>query len=514
MTKRVLGNIRLSDDHDETTSPARQRAGLTSWASAMDYEIVGWAEDVDISGDLPPWKRPSLGRWLGDDPPVEFDVVASTKIDRLSRDLGDFVGLIKWASQRGKFLVAYMDSVDTSTSTGELVAKVLAIFAEFERKQIAGRVRDSYELARSEGRWHGGTVPYGYFPKKQAKGEGWKLIPDPVSSKVFQTIVKQFLGGMSLTQIAHGLNETGNLPPHDYYREKAGKEVAGARWRATSLRLILASRAPLGVAEKAGQVLRGPDGLPVKRAEAIISRSDWDQVQIRLQAIAKEPTRSRKASRLLRIAFCIDCGHPLYRQINRKNGIEREYYRCRGWRDKLNDCQNSSLSGKDLQDAVEKALLGTIGDFEVTEEVHVPAEDHSRQLEEATEALTDLLRRSAGKSEAVQKVYQAQIDALEGVIERLSALPASAARVELRPTGTTYATLWEASDDEERRTLLLRSGVRIEAGRSDGPGISLGVYERTQRDDQVVLLGTLGRVRYAFYVPSDLVARSTRLQPQ
>lgn len=508
---RVLCCIRLSHETDETTSPERQRAGLIAWAEAHGHTIVGWAEDIDVSGDLAPEERPSLGPWLTDDPPVEFDVIASTKIDRLSRNLGDFVDLIEWTSQRGKHVVAYMDSVDTSTPTGELVAKVLAIFAEFERKAIAARTRDSYELAIKDGRWHGGTVPYGYFPEKQPKGEGWKLVPDPESSRYFREIVDKFIQGTSLTQLAAELNDSGLLPPHEFYRQKAGKELQGSKWSGTSLRLILRSRAPLGVIERHGEVVRGPDGLPVRRAEPIISRADWDKVQARLDEISKTPMRTRKTSPLLRIAFCIECGQPLYRQTNRKNGIEREYYRCRGWRDKLNDCKISSLSGKLLQEVTEKVLLDTIGDFEVMEEVYIPAESHTQELVEATEALTDLLERSAGKHAAVRAVYQRQIDALEAQIERLSALPEAPARKELRPSGSTYRELWEVSNDGERRWLLLKAGVRIEAGPIGEFGwVSVGAFQRSDRGDQAVLLGTHESLRYAFYVPRDLIERATR----
>lgn len=508
---RVLCCIRLSHETDETTSPERQRAGLIAWAEAHGHTIVGWAEDIDVSGDLAPEERPGLGPWLTDNPPVEFDVIASTKIDRLSRNLGDFVDLIEWTGQRGKYLVAYMDSVDTSTPTGELVAKVLAIFAEFERKAIAARTRDSYELAIRDGRWHGGTVPYGYFPEKQPKGEGWRLVPDPESSKYFREIMERFIQGTSLSQLAAELNDSGLLPPHEFYRQKAGKELQGTKWSGTSLRLILRSRAPLGVIERHGEVVRGPDGLPVRRAEPIISRAEWDKVQARLDEIAKTPMRTRKTSPLLRIAFCIECGQPLYRQINRKNGIEREYYRCRGWRDKLNDCRSSSLSGKDLHEATEQALLSAIGDFEVMEEVYIPAESHTQELVEATEALTDLLERSAGKHSAVRAVYQRQIDALEAQIERLSALPEAPARKELRPSGSTYRELWEVSNDSERRWLLTKAGVRIEAGRITGENwIPVPRYEREVRDDQAVLVGAHRRVRFALYVPRDILERSTR----
>lgn len=266
--------------------------------------------------------------------------------------------------------------------------------------------------------------------------------------------------------------------------------------------------------EVKGDVVRGDDGLPVQRAEPIISREDWDAVQKRLDQIAKTPSRSAKTSPLLGIAYCLDCGQPLYRLRNvkkTKSGESvNEYYRCRGWRDKLNDCQNSSLKSKDLYLTVEKALLGAIGDLEILEEVHIPAEDHTKALEEAQEALSDLLERSAGKSKAIKDVYQAKIDSLEAVIERLSDLPPSVARVELRPTGTTYRAMWEACDLDERRALLLKAGVRIEAGRLGKDWISVGRFQRPERYDAAVQVGVHEHLRFAFFVPKDLAARATR----
>lgn len=512
---RVLGNIRLSNETDETTSPARQRAGLTSWADALGHTIVGWAADIDVSGAIPPGERPELGRWLGTDPPTEYDIIASTKIDRLSRDLGDFVNLIDWAADHGKYIVAYMDSVDTSTPTGELVAKVLAIFAEFERKTIAKRTLDSYELAVSEGRWHGGTVPYGYFPEKQPKGEGWKLAVDPESSETFREVVEWFLGGKSLTEIAFRLNEAGTLSPTEFYRKRSGKDLVGTKWSGTSVSVILRSRSPLGVVERNGEVMRGVDGLPVKRARAIISRSDWDLVQARLEQISIARPRSRDVSPLLQVAFCINCGNPEYRLRNKKKTKAgekvNEYYRCRGWRDKLNNCPNSSLRAENLHRLVEKCLLDAIGDVEVLTEVYFPGNDRSKDLADASAALTDLLDKTAGKPKEVQKVYEAKIAALEALITSLSLLPALEARTEMVPSGATYRELWDASDAEERRALLLKAGVRIEAAPASGDWVSVGRFERPERYDEAVSLGVQEGIQYAFYLPKDLLSRTTGL---
>jgi hypothetical protein len=79
-----------------------------------------------------------------------------------------------------------------------------------------------------------------------------------------------------------------------------------------------------------------------------------------------------------------------------------------------------------------------VGDLQVLERVLIPAESHKAELEDATAALADLLEKSAGKPEAVQRVYARQIELQETRVAVLSALPETTERVELRPTGKTY----------------------------------------------------------------------------
>ncbi|WP_269757228.1 recombinase family protein [Streptomyces sp. CNZ748] len=61
---RVLGVVRLSRVSDETTSPERQRRSIQRWADQEGHVVVGWVEDIDVSGGVEPWKRPEFGKWL------------------------------------------------------------------------------------------------------------------------------------------------------------------------------------------------------------------------------------------------------------------------------------------------------------------------------------------------------------------------------------------------------------------------------------------------------------------
>jgi site-specific DNA recombinase len=71
---RVLGRLRLSRSTDESTSIDRQRELITQWADLNDHTVVGWAEDIDVSGSVDPFDTTQLGDWLSSRAP-EFDVI-------------------------------------------------------------------------------------------------------------------------------------------------------------------------------------------------------------------------------------------------------------------------------------------------------------------------------------------------------------------------------------------------------------------------------------------------------
>ena len=58
---RVLGRIRLSRLTDESTSAERQRELIEQWSAMHDHEVVGWAEDLDVSGSVDPFDTRALG---------------------------------------------------------------------------------------------------------------------------------------------------------------------------------------------------------------------------------------------------------------------------------------------------------------------------------------------------------------------------------------------------------------------------------------------------------------------
>lgn len=94
--KRALVVTRLSRVTDATTSPERQRETCLELCGQRGYEVVGTAEDLDVSaGKTTPFDRPQLGDWLTNRH-HEFDVLVVFRMDRIVRRLLDLADLIRW----------------------------------------------------------------------------------------------------------------------------------------------------------------------------------------------------------------------------------------------------------------------------------------------------------------------------------------------------------------------------------------------------------------------------------
>lgn len=84
------------------------------------------------------------------------------KLDRMSRSLSDFVNILQEFKAHKVEFVSSQESFDTSSPYGELIVKILMVFAEFERTSIINRVTQAYAHRSEMGFYMGGRQPYGF----------------------------------------------------------------------------------------------------------------------------------------------------------------------------------------------------------------------------------------------------------------------------------------------------------------------------------------------------------------
>ncbi len=149
---RVLAYVRVSTDEQGRTgvSLAAQRTAI-----AAEVERRGWTlADVilDEGQSAASLDRPGLRSALERIAAGEAEVLMATKLDRLSRSVGDFASLLEWFTEADAALVALDLALDTSTPGGRLVANVFASVAEWERSIIASRTKEGMAELRAQGR--------------------------------------------------------------------------------------------------------------------------------------------------------------------------------------------------------------------------------------------------------------------------------------------------------------------------------------------------------------------------
>jgi DNA invertase Pin-like site-specific DNA recombinase len=148
----VIGYTRVSTDEqaDSRLGLDAQREVISGYAAAHGWNVE-WYSDEGVSGKT--LDRPELQAALAHlaDRRSEVSGLVVAKLDRLSRSVADFAGLLERAQRQHWSVVAIDLGVDTSTSAGELVANVMASVARWERRVIGERTSAALKAAQRRG---------------------------------------------------------------------------------------------------------------------------------------------------------------------------------------------------------------------------------------------------------------------------------------------------------------------------------------------------------------------------
>jgi len=211
---RAIGYVRVStgDQAENGHGMDAQEADLRVEADkrGWDLRIV---RDEGLSGkDM---KRPALSAALESLDNGEADLLVATKLDRVSRSVLDFMGLLDRA-QRCGWSVLILDMPDTDSPNGELFAVIRAAFAQYERRLASIRTKEGLAAARAKGKRLGR--------------------PSVLPIEVVARIVNERRNGKTQQAIADGLMADG---------------IATARggdiWRPSSIGRVLESQAAMTI---------------------------------------------------------------------------------------------------------------------------------------------------------------------------------------------------------------------------------------------------------------------------
>lgn len=198
---------RQSLDKKDSISIETQIDECTSRAGNATYKIYS---DKGYSGK--DTKRPAFKEMMEDIKSGVIDQVIVYKLDRISRNVVDFVQMHETFTKYGASFISCKEGFDSSNQLGRLLMMMLISFAQFERESIQQRVKDSYYSRGSKGFYMGGSLPYG-FKKEKTIIDGIntsQLIPDEEEAKIVIELYERYaLTDISLGKLSKDLNNRG-----------------------------------------------------------------------------------------------------------------------------------------------------------------------------------------------------------------------------------------------------------------------------------------------------------------
>lgn len=209
---RAILYIRVSSDEQAKSGLSLEAQDATLRAEA---ERRGWQVAEVLVDEVSAKRgsvRPAFDRARELLASGEANALLATRLDRISRSVVGFADLMAAAQDQGWHVVALDLGLDTSTTTGRMVAHILAAVAEAEREVIGQRTSAALIAKRRRGEHVGrrSTLP----------------------TEVVERITTARTNGMTLTAIADSLNA-----------DEVPTAQGGSRWYASTVRAVLLGQA-------------------------------------------------------------------------------------------------------------------------------------------------------------------------------------------------------------------------------------------------------------------------------
>jgi site-specific DNA recombinase len=218
-----------------------QKELCEAFCKAKLWPVVAYDSDAGLSGAKYA-NRPGLQMALHH-ARKHRAVLVVYSLSRLSRNLFDTLKITKQIKESGADLASVSEPFDTSNATGELVLQLLAVMAEFERKQISERTSDAMLRHQADGRCMSNRLPYGKMRNPKNK----RLMFDSAfEQEVIRKIIAWSEMGVSLRRIVELLNENG-IAPRSYIVKNRTKYPP---WHHSKIAMILKRAARDGIYKK------------------------------------------------------------------------------------------------------------------------------------------------------------------------------------------------------------------------------------------------------------------------
>ena len=159
---RVAIYVRVStlEQAKEGYSIKAQLKRLKAYAVSQNWKVAEtYIDDGESAKDI---DRTDLKRMLEDMKNDKFDIVLVYKLDRLTRSVLDLYKLLETFEKHNIKFKSATEVYDTTNAMGRLFITLVAALAQWERENLAERVKMGMEQKAREGKWVINVAPFGY----------------------------------------------------------------------------------------------------------------------------------------------------------------------------------------------------------------------------------------------------------------------------------------------------------------------------------------------------------------
>ena len=371
--------ISLDDGGDnESMSISNQKLLLKDHAEKLGMFQYEYYVDDGYTGRN--FNRPSFRRMIADIEAGKVGCVITKDLSRLGRnyiEAGTYIEI--FFPKHNVRYIAVTDGVDSLTSPELDITPFKNILNDMYSRDISKKVLAGRMTRSRQGKFGGGTPPYGLKREPEEKGH---LLIDPETAPVIRKIYDMALDGWGCMRIAKRLME--DKAPITHVKTQTECDVNYYYWSASRISHIL--RNPFykgahlvcrthqkGIRSGTVDIIPREDWEIIENChEAIVTPEEWDKVQelIDGRPAIMEGNACPFYNIFHGIIYCATCGKSMqvrYEKVGRtgksrftgkmREPIDKAYYICQTYnRLGKNACTSHKIEARDLYDLVLKDI--------------------------------------------------------------------------------------------------------------------------------------------------------------
>ena len=371
--------ISLDDGGDnESMSISNQKLLLKDHAEKLGMFQYEYYVDDGYTGRN--FNRPSFRRMIADIEAGKVGCVITKDLSRLGRnyiEAGTYIEI--FFPKHNVRYIAVTDGVDSLTSPELDITPFKNILNDMYSRDISKKVLAGHMTRSRQGKFCGGTPPYGLKRDPEEKGH---LLIDPETAPVIRKIYDMALDGWGCMRIAKRLME--DKAPITHVKTQTECDVNYYYWSASRISHIL--RNPFykgahlvcrihqkGIRSGTVDIIPREDWEIIENChEAIVTPEEWDKVQelIDGRPAIMEGNACPFYNIFHGIIYCATCGKSMqvrYEKVGRtgknrftgkmREPIDKAYYICQTYnRLGKNACTSHKIEARDLYDLVLKDI--------------------------------------------------------------------------------------------------------------------------------------------------------------